>query len=66
MCLTQKTPQVVKSDPKAEAEAAAADAAVAANADAAARKTQRRMSALSTGAGVSGSAISAGKPTLGG
>lgn len=71
MCFKPKTPDVVRIDPKAEAEKAAAEAAVAANADAANRRTTRRMSALSTGAGLgsvpaTGSALGYGKTTLGG
>lgn len=70
MCFKPKTPEVVRVDPKAEAEKAAAEAAVAANADAAQRRTSRRASALSTGAGLGasspGSALGYGKTTLGG
>lgn len=64
MCFdSPSTPQVVKTDPKAEAEKAAAEAAAKANADAAARRNSRRNSALATGAG---SEVAAGKTTLGG
>lgn len=65
-----KTPEVVRVDPKAEADKAAADAAAAANAEAAARRTSKRRASLSTGAGVdnadAASAVSAGKSVLGG
>lgn len=64
MCFdSPQVPQVVKTDPKAEAEKAAAEAAAKANADAAARRTSRRSSALATGAGAE---TMAGKTTLGG
>ena len=56
------TPQVVRTDPKAEAEKAAAEAMAKANAESAARRTSRRSSALATGAG---EAVAA-KTTLGG
>ncbi|WP_158785138.1 hypothetical protein [Pantoea sp. BAV 3049] len=51
MCGSSKTPTVVKSDPVAEADAAADTAAKAANADAAARKKRKAQSLLETGAG---------------
>ena len=66
MCFKPKTPEVVRVDPKAEAEKASAEAQVAANADAASRRTSRRASALSTGAGLGRSALGYGKTTLGG
>ena len=68
MCFTDppKTPQVIRTDPVADAAKAAAEAQATANAETATRRTTRRMSALSTGAGVATSAMSAGKTTLGG
>jgi hypothetical protein len=66
---TPAVPEVVKVDPKVEADKADAEATVKANAEAAARRTTRRNSALSTGAGlgnVASTALSAGKTTLGG
>jgi hypothetical protein len=62
MCFSSKTPEVVRTDPKAEAEKAAAEAAAKANSEAAARRNSRRSSALATGAGET----VAGKTTLGG
>lgn len=62
-------PEVVKVDPKVEADKNDAEATIKANAEAAARRTTRRNSALSTGAGLgntASSALSAGKTTLGG
>lgn len=60
-------PEVVKVDPKAEAEKIDADATAKTNTEIAARRTARRGSALSTGAGLTpSSALSAGKQTLGG
>lgn len=53
-----------REDPQVAADRAAAEAASKANADAAVRKTARRASALSTGAGTT-SALSYGKTTLG-
>lgn len=62
-----KTPEVVKTDPKADADKAAAEAAATANAEAAARRTSRRNSGLATGAGAEpATALGAGKTTLGG
>jgi hypothetical protein len=70
MCFgSPKTPEVVKTDPKAEAATAAADAAALANADKATRRVTRRKSALATGAGSAveaATALGAGKTTLGG
>jgi hypothetical protein len=61
------TPNVVKSDPLADADKTAAEAQAKANAETATRRTTRRMSALSTGAGLApASALGAGKTTLGG
>ncbi|MDO8775690.1 MAG: hypothetical protein Q7K57_44715 [Burkholderiaceae bacterium] len=60
-------PEVVKVDPKVEADKIDADATAKANTEIAARRTARRGSALSTGAGLApSSALSAGKQTLGG
>jgi hypothetical protein len=68
MCYNNpSTPQVVKTDPVAEAAKAAAEAQATANAETATRRTTRRVSALSTGAGIApASAMGAGKATLGG
>ncbi|RQO38623.1 hypothetical protein DBR37_01640 [Herminiimonas sp. KBW02] len=62
MCGGGKQPEVVRTDPKAEADAAAAEAAQKANQSTAARKRVQQASALSTGAGT---ALSYGKTTLG-
>lgn len=60
-------PDVVRVDPKVEAEKIDADATAKSNTEIAARKAARRGSALSTGAGLApSSALSAGKQTLGG
>lgn len=60
-------PEVVKVDPKVEAEKIDADATAKTNTEIAARRVARRGSALSTGAGLApSSALSAGKKTLGG
>jgi len=61
-------PDVVKVDPKVEADKADAEATAKTNTEIAARRTARRGSALSTGAGLApvSSALSAGKQTLGG
>lgn len=60
-------PEVVKVDPKVEADKIEADATAKTNTEIAARRVARRGSALSTGAGLaSSSALSAGKQTLGG
>lgn len=66
MCGSPKTPAVVTPvDPQVAADKAAAEAAAKANEETAARRTARRQSALSTGAGQAESALSAGKTTLG-
>jgi len=57
------TPAVVKSDPQADADAAADSAAKAANADAAARKKRKAQSLLETGAGSSSLLSSVGGKT---
>jgi hypothetical protein len=62
MCGGGDTPEVVKTDPKAEAAATAAEAAQKTNVTTAARRRQQQQSALSTGAGA---ALSYGKATLG-
>lgn len=61
-------PDVVKVDPKVEADKIDAEATAKANTEIAARRAARRGSALSTGAGLApaSSALSAGKQTLGG
>ncbi len=51
---SSRTPEVVKVDPKAEADKAANEAQIAANAAAAVRTRSLRRSALSTGAGGGG------------
>jgi hypothetical protein len=67
MCFPKPdVPPVVRTDPKAEADATAAEAQAKANAETAARRNAKRQSALSTGAGLAASAIGAGKTTLGG
>jgi hypothetical protein len=68
MCLpSPRTPQVVKTDSVADADKTAAEAQAKANAETATRRTARRKSALSTGAGLApASALGAGKATLGG
>lgn len=67
MCGSPKVPDVVKPvDPQIAADKAAAEAAAKANADSATRTSARRISALSTGAGMApASALSSGKTTLG-
>ncbi|MCX8956405.1 hypothetical protein [Erwinia psidii] len=59
------TPSVVKSDPVAEADAAADSAAKAANADVAARKKRKAQSLLETGAGNSLLSGAGGKTSWG-
>lgn len=62
-------PEVVKVDPKVEAQKIEADATAKTNTEVAARRVARRGSALSTGAGLtssSSSALSVGKQKLGG
>jgi hypothetical protein len=68
MCFPKPdTPQVIRTDPVAEAEKAAAEAQSKANAETATRRVSKRTSALSTGAGLApASALGAGKTTLGG
>jgi hypothetical protein len=69
MCFADppKTPPIIRNDPVADAAKAAAEAQATANAETATRRTTRRMSALSTGAGLApASALGAGKTTLGG
>lgn len=58
------TPEVVKVDPKAEADKAAAEAAQKANQSTAQRRRVQQQSALATGAGAA-SALTYGKQTLG-
>jgi len=68
MCGSPKVPDVVVPvDPQIAADKAAAEAAAKANADGATRTKARRVSALSTGAGLApASALSSGgKTTLG-